>query len=130
MAEKIVLKVDVADDKGKQKAMMAVSVLPGINFLSMNMKEKKMTVMGLVDPIKIIDKLRKHWRAEFVYVGPKEEPKKEEHKIEEPKIEEAKKYTEEHVRELLKLYQAYNPYPTTHYTIIRKQHDPNSCIIN
>ncbi|XP_078429425.1 heavy metal-associated isoprenylated plant protein 39-like isoform X2 [Wolffia australiana] len=124
MAEKIVVKVDVADDDEKRKAMMAVSVLPGINFMCMDMKDKKMTVIGTVDPVKVVDKLRKRWNAHVISVGPKEEPKKTEAKKEEPKKDSA-----EHIGQLVKLYQAYNPRLTTHYSVISREEDPNSCVI-
>lgn len=59
----------------------------------MDMKEKKLTVIGTVDPVNVVSKLRKYWpAAELVTVGPAKEPeKKEEPKKEEPKKEEAKK---------------------------------------
>ncbi|XP_078429421.1 heavy metal-associated isoprenylated plant protein 39-like [Wolffia australiana] len=125
MAEKkIVVKVDVADDDEKRKAMMAVSVLPGINYMSMDMKEKKMTVIGTIDPVKVVEKLRKRWNAHIITIGPKEEPKKTENKKEEPKKDSA-----EHLAELVNLYGAYNPHLTTHYTVISREEDPNSCVI-
>jgi len=64
------------------------------------MKEKKLTVVGTVDPVKIVSKLRKYWQADIISVGPakepekKEEPKKEEAKKEEEKKEEPKKEEE------------------------------------
>lgn len=69
----------------------------------MDMKEKKLTVIGAVDPVSIVSKLRKYWpTTDIVLVGPakepekekKEEPKKEEEKKEEAKKEEAKKEEE------------------------------------
>ncbi|XP_078428388.1 heavy metal-associated isoprenylated plant protein 39-like [Wolffia australiana] len=130
MAEKkIVVTVDVADDDEKRKAMMAVSVLPGINYMSMDMKEKKMTVIGTIDPVKVVEKLRKRWNAHIITIGPKEEPKKAEPKKGDPKKEEPKKDSAEHLAELVKLYRAYNPHLTTHYTVISKEEDPNSCVI-
>ncbi|XP_078428437.1 heavy metal-associated isoprenylated plant protein 39-like [Wolffia australiana] len=134
MAEKIVMKMDVANDNKKRKAMMAVSMLPGINFMSMDMKAKKMTVIGMVDPVMVVDKLRKRWNAHFISVGPKEEPKKAETKKEEPKKTDAKKEqprkdSAEHIGQLVKLYQAYNPQLTTHYSVIVREEDPNSCVI-
>lgn len=66
----------------------------------MDMKERKLTVIGSVDPVSIVSKLRKYWpTTDIVLVGPakepekekKEEPKKEEAKKEEPKKEEEKK---------------------------------------
>ncbi|KAK9183207.1 hypothetical protein WN944_026356 [Citrus x changshan-huyou] len=81
------------------------------------MKEKKLTVIGTVDPVNVMSKLRKYWSADIILVGPakepekpkeelkkeepkkkeeakKEEPKKEEPKKEEPKKEEPKKEEE------------------------------------
>ncbi|GAU49933.1 hypothetical protein TSUD_190360 [Trifolium subterraneum] len=61
----------------------------------MDMKEKKLTVVGTVDPVKIVSKLRKYWQADLISVGPEKEPeKKEEPKKEEPKKEEEKKEEE------------------------------------
>jgi hypothetical protein len=64
----------------------------------MEMKEMKLTVIGTMDPVGIVSKLRKYWpAADIISVGPakepekKEEPKKEEAKAEEPKKEEPKK---------------------------------------
>uniref|UniRef100_A0A7N2R3C9 Heavy metal transport/detoxification superfamily protein n=2 Tax=Quercus lobata TaxID=97700 RepID=A0A7N2R3C9_QUELO len=59
----------------------------------MDMKDKKLTVIGTVDPVNIVSKLRKYWAStSMISVGPAEEPKKkEEPKKEEPKAEEAKK---------------------------------------
>ncbi|KAJ6729532.1 FK506-BINDING PROTEIN 4-LIKE [Salix viminalis] len=70
----------------------------------MDMKGKKLTVIGTVDPVSVATKLRKYWPTDIITVGPakepepekkeaavKEEPKKEEAaKKEEPKKEEAK----------------------------------------
>ena len=61
----------------------------------MDMKERKLTVIGTVDPVNVVSKLRKYWQTDIVSVGPavepkKEEPKKEEGKKEEPKKEEGK----------------------------------------
>ncbi|XP_057979641.1 heavy metal-associated isoprenylated plant protein 39 isoform X2 [Malania oleifera] len=93
---KLVLKLDLQDVKAKQKAMKTVSTFTGIGSISMDMKGKKLTVIGTVDPISVVSKLRKHWQADIISVGPakepekKEEPKKEGPKKEEPKKEEQK----------------------------------------
>ncbi|XP_028769256.1 heavy metal-associated isoprenylated plant protein 39 isoform X3 [Neltuma alba] len=63
----------------------------------MEMKDRTLTVIGTVDPVHVVSKLRKYWQTDIVSVGPakepekKEEPKKEEDaKKEEPKKEEDK----------------------------------------
>lgn len=38
----------------------------------MDMNERKMTVIGEVDPVEVVEKLRKFWFAEILTVGPPE----------------------------------------------------------
>lgn len=48
----------------------------GVNSISMDMKEKKMTVIGEVDPICMVRKLRKFRQTEIISVGPPKAEKK------------------------------------------------------
>lgn len=70
------------------------------------MKDRKMTVIGDVDAIDVVGKLRKGWPTEIVTVGPKEQPKdeatkKKEEEKKKKEEEEKLKETEKMIRQIL-----------------------------
>ncbi|XP_052208861.1 heavy metal-associated isoprenylated plant protein 12 isoform X2 [Diospyros lotus] len=86
--KKVVLRLDAHDEKAWQKAMKTVTRLPGIESLTKDPKDSKLTVIGDADPVVVVCKLRKLFCTEVVTIGPAKEPEK---KKEEPKKEEPKK---------------------------------------
>ncbi|CAI0403157.1 unnamed protein product [Linum tenue] len=56
--------------------MKKVTGISGVDSVSMDMKDMKMTVVGNVDPVKIASKLRKVFPTEVVSVGPPKQPEK------------------------------------------------------
>ena len=50
----------------------------GSRSIAFDMKDKKMTIIGTVDPVQVAEKVIKLYDAYVVSVGPKEEPKKDE----------------------------------------------------
>ncbi|KAL6320810.1 hypothetical protein AAG906_008810 [Vitis piasezkii] len=67
--KKIVLKLEFNDDKTKQKAMKNVCSHSGVESASVDMKEKKLTVVGDVDIIIMVKQLRKLCHTDLVTVG-------------------------------------------------------------
>lgn len=99
----------------------------------MNMNEKKLTVVGAVDPVQVVGKLKKSWHTELLTVGPAKEPEKKDEKKAEPKKDDGKKEDDkkkesEKIDELLKLYKNHYPY-YTHYRVYSAEENPNSCVI-
>nr|ABK22997.1 unknown [Picea sitchensis] len=95
--KKMVFKSTMEDDRSRTKAMKAVAEC-GVDSITTDMKEGKITVVGEADPVRLAKKLRKlGYRAELLSVEEKKEEKKPaaEKKPEEKKPAAEKKPAEE-----------------------------------
>lgn len=57
---------------------LGIWLLTGIETISIEMKDKKLTVISDVDPIALVNKLKKLCHTELLTVGPAKEPEKKE----------------------------------------------------
>ncbi|XP_050386639.1 heavy metal-associated isoprenylated plant protein 39 [Argentina anserina] len=83
MAQKVVLKVlTMTDEKTKKKAIEAAADIFGIDSIAVDLKDQKLTVVGMMDTVAVVKKLKKVGKVDIISVGPAKEEKKEEKKDE------------------------------------------------
>ncbi|THF96968.1 hypothetical protein TEA_003599 [Camellia sinensis var. sinensis] len=108
-----------------------------IESIAVDMKENKLTVIGDVDLVTLVKKLRKLCHTETVSVGPAKElekkngkPKKDEgKKFEEPKKDGGRRKDEEEGKKIAELVSAYNPQIAQYYYVDNKEENPEGCVI-
>ncbi|KAG7587720.1 Heavy metal-associated domain superfamily, partial [Arabidopsis suecica] len=95
---KMIVWMGVYDQRSKGKILKSVADLPGIHYPCMDLKEGTLTLVGDVNPVEIVNKLRKKWgRARLTLFVPYDA-------LKEAKLAEAKQRREEIEREALYRY--------------------------
>ncbi|WVY96284.1 hypothetical protein V8G54_028435 [Vigna mungo] len=123
---KVVLQVELLDEKTKKKAMKAVTIIiiiiAGVESVSMEMKEQKLTLIGDMDAVVVVEKLRKLCYTEILSYGPAKVEKKDNKK----EAEKKNKDQTQNIADILKTYETYhNHYHCTSYV----EENPNACVI-
>lgn len=98
----------------------------------MDMKEKKLTVIGDIDPVTVVSRLRKNWPSADIHsVGPaKEEKKKDDGKKDDGKKDDGKKKDpNEQFNEFMKTYGYRAPVYSPYY-VHSIEENPNTCVIS
>ncbi|KAL3575792.1 hypothetical protein D5086_023893 [Populus alba] len=81
MAQKVVLKVlTMTDVKTKQKAIEAAADIYGVDSIAADLKDQKLTVIGQMDTVAVVKRLKKVAKVDIISVGPAKVEKKEEKK--------------------------------------------------
>ncbi|XP_022734639.1 heavy metal-associated isoprenylated plant protein 39-like isoform X2 [Durio zibethinus] len=68
----------MTDDKTKQKAIEAAADIFGVDSIAADLKDQNLTVIGQMDAVAIVKKLKKVGKVDILSVGPAKEEKKEE----------------------------------------------------
>ncbi|GLJ38965.1 hypothetical protein SUGI_0794360 [Cryptomeria japonica] len=67
--KKIVLKTEMNSEKCKRKVLQTIAGIQGVDSVSVDLKEKRITVIGDADPVMLTNKLRKCRFTELVSVS-------------------------------------------------------------
>lgn len=78
----------------------------------MDMKEKKLTLVGEVDAVEVVEKLRKQWKPQILTIGPAKEPEKKQN---DEKKDDGINKEIDNVTELFKQYYSHYNYYTPYY---------------
>jgi len=108
-----------------------IIIIAGVESVSMEMKEQKLTLIGDMDAVVVVEKLRKLCYTEILSYGAEKvenKEKKEEKKKPEEKKQPEKKNNDQtqNIANILKAYETYhNHYHYTSYV----EENPNACVI-
>lgn len=105
-------------------------VFAGVESVSLDMKDQKLTLTGDIDVVHVVGKLRKLCHPKILSVGPAKEPKKEEKK--KPAEEKKDQNKNSAAPGFVKVCETYH-YPMMmtqpHYYYTSVEENPSACVI-
>ena len=107
-------------------------IFAGIESVSVDMNDHKLTLIGDMDPVVVVGKLRKLCVTEILSIGPAKEEKKNEPEKDEKKTEEKKDDKKENLEGIVKVceaFEAYHQMRQPHYYCTSLEENPNACVI-
>jgi len=100
--------------------------MAGVESVSLEMKEQKLTLVGDMDAVVVVEKLRKVCYTEIISYGAAKVENKEKKKEEKKQPEKKNNDQTQNIADILKAYENYhNHYHYTSYV----EENPNACVI-
>lgn len=114
----------------KSKRINLTMIFAGVESVSLDMKDQKLTLTGDIDAVQVVGKLRKLCHPKILSVGPAKEPKKEEKK--KPAEEKKDQNKNSAAPGFVKVCETYH-YPIMmrqpHYYYTSVEENPSACVI-
>lgn len=109
-----------------------VIIIAGVESVSVDMKEQKLTLIGDMDAVVVVSKLRKLCYTVILSVGPAKEERNEKGKEKKKPEQNNNNDQNQNLTDIVKVCEAYqyqNQMRQPHYYYTSLEENPNACVI-